>query len=111
MIHLHSTETAGKRLCRGGRKRKRAENEELIWSLENILDNLQKNNGKFLGAEMQGEEEATALQHLWHFFDGNIDAAEFNVLVRLSGGQGKFTQCQNFMHFANIFETLIYLHY
>jgi len=89
MIHLHSTGTTGKRnrACRGGGKRKRPENEELIWSLENILDNLQKNRSGVLGAEMLGEEEATALEHSWLFFDGNIHAAQFNLLVKLSGGQ------------------------
>lgn len=91
MIHLHSTETTGKRnrACRGSGKRKRAENEELIWNLENILDNLHKHRRDIGGSEMLGEEEATALEHLWLFFDGNSDAAEFNLLVKLSGGQGK----------------------
>ena len=89
MIHLHTTRTTGKRnrACRGG-KRKRAENEELIWSLENILDSLEKRKGLFFNSEMLGEDEATALDHLWLHFDGNIDAAEFNMLVKLSGGQG-----------------------
>ena len=90
MIHLHSTKTIGKRnrACRGS-KRKRAENEELIWSLESILDRLHKNRSGILGAEIMGEEEATALENLCLVFGGNIDAAEFNLLVKLSGGQGK----------------------
>ena len=95
LIHLHSTKTIGKRnrACRGGSKRKRAENEELIWSLENILDRLRKNRSGGFATEMMGEEEALALEHLCLIFDGNIDAAEFNLLVKLSGGQGKFTSC------------------
>ena len=94
MIHLHSTETIGKRnrSSRGGAKRKRGENEELVWNLEKILDNLQKNRSEIVSAEMLGEEEATALEHLCRLFDGNIEAAEFNLLVKLSGGQGKFNQ-------------------
>ena len=91
MIHLHSTETTGmrNRACRGGVKRKRAENEEMIWNLENILSNLQKNRSDIPVADMLGEEEATALEHYWLFFGGDIDAAELNALVNLSGGQGK----------------------
>lgn len=99
MIHLHSIETTGKRSrsSRGGVKRKRVEDEEImIWNLENILNNIQKSQRKNLSTEILGEEEATALEHFWRSFDGNIDAAQFNLLVELSGGQGEYS-------FANIF--------
>ena len=100
MIHLHSTETTGKRnrASRGGVKRKRAESEEMIWNLENILNNLKKNRCQVYDPGMLGEEEATALEHLRLFFDGNIDAAEFSALVNLSGGQGKYYSQIAFYH-------------
>lgn len=95
MIHLHSTETTGKRsrASRGGVKRKRAENEEMIWNLENILSNLEKNRSKIPGTDILGEEEAVALEHFCLFYGGNIDSAEFNALVNLSAGQGKEFDC------------------
>lgn len=92
MIQLHSTEATGtrSRSSRGGVKRKRVENEEMIWNLENILNNIQKSRRKNLTIDILGEEEATALEYLCRSFDGNIDAAQFNLLVELSGGQGEY---------------------
>ena len=100
MIHLHSTETTGKRnrASRGGVKRKRAENEELVWSLENILEGLQKNRRGFIGCEMLGEEQAVALEHLRLCYDGNVEGAEFDILVKLSGGQGQFNSLNTFTY-------------
>lgn len=92
MIHLHSTESIGKRsrASRGGVKRKRPENEELVWNLENILERLKNSNNDNADSEMFGEEQALVLEKLRLFDGGNLDAAQFDVLVNLSGGQGKF---------------------
>jgi hypothetical protein len=92
MIHLHSTETTGKRnrASRGGVKRKRADNEELVWSLENILEGLQENKRGVGRCGMMGEEQAVVMEHMKQCYDGNVEAAKFNILVNLSGGQGEY---------------------
>lgn len=93
MIHLHSTETTGKRnrASRGGVKRKRADNEELVWSLENILEGLQENKGGVGRCGMMGEEQAVVMEHMKQCYDGNVEATKFNILVNLSGGQGEYS--------------------
>ena len=92
MIHLHSTETTGKnnRASRGGVKRKRAGNEELVWSLENVLEGFQEKNEGIDRCGMMGEEQAVVLEHMKQCYDGNVEAAKLNILVNLSGGQGEF---------------------
>ena len=91
MIHLHSTERTGKRnrASRGGVKRKREVKEELVWSLEKILEGLKGNSREINCNRMTGEDEAVVLQHLKQCHDGNIDAAKFNVLINFSGEKGE----------------------
>jgi hypothetical protein len=91
MIQLHSCESGGKRnrSSRGGVKRKRVSSEEeLIWSLERLLEkeeDMVKQNGS---NPLFGEEDAVMLEQLNRHHYGNNKAAEFNLLVQLSGGQG-----------------------
>ena len=105
MIQLHSTEGTGKRkrAPRGG-KRKRSSSaagdttttnnnnndEELVWSLENVLEGQKKSSKKNrCKSSLPGEEETAVLQYLQNQHHGNVEAAKFNVLVKVSGGQGK----------------------
>mmetsp|Transcript_43531 Transcript_43531/g.49071 ORF Transcript_43531/g.49071 Transcript_43531/m.49071 type:complete len:1967 (-) Transcript_43531:117-6017(-) len=97
MIHLHSTETTGKnnRASRGGVKRKRAGNEALVWSLENVLKGVEENNEGIDRCGIMGEEQAVVLEHLKQCYDGNIEAAKLNILVNFSGGQAmKMRKCE-----------------
>lgn len=94
MIQLHSCEMVGgkrSRASRGGVKRKRADPEDqLIWSLEHILER-QEGTGKRKGGEHElfGEEDAFVFEELKRQHDGNVRAAQLNLLVQLSGGKGK----------------------
>jgi hypothetical protein len=94
MIQLHSAEGIGKRkrAPRGGAKRKRSsgDEEELVWSLENVLEGQRKlSKRNRCQSSLPGEEEATVLHYLKRQHHGNAEAAKFNVLVKVSGGQGK----------------------
>jgi hypothetical protein len=93
MIQLHSYETVGgkrSRTSRGGVKRKRVNAEdELVWSLELLLERNEE-TGKRKGDEhLFGEEDAVVFEHLKQQHDGNVEAAKLNFLVQLSGGKGK----------------------
>jgi hypothetical protein len=92
MIQLHSTEGAGKRkrVQRGAVKRKRENEEELVWSLESILQSQQESRRRKKAPRISnGEEEAVALDFLGQHFLGNVQTAVLNVVADLSGGQGK----------------------
>jgi hypothetical protein len=90
MIHLHSTEGTGKRkrVSRGGH-RKRGNEEELVWSLEAMLESQQESRRKKKQSKTAcGEEEAVAMEYLMQHHEGNVQAAQSNILTNLSGGQG-----------------------
>jgi hypothetical protein len=92
MIQLHSTEGTGrrKRAQRNALKRKRGNEDELVWRLENMLqsqcDSRQRKKPLFT---TPGEEEAVAFDYLELKFHGNTKAGMFNVVADMSGGQGK----------------------
>jgi hypothetical protein len=109
MIQLHNKEAPKKRsrAPRGGAlKRKRSSvqehnhEEELVWSLERLLQN-QREEGQQrrqrrrqqqqVGVALGGEEDACALDYLQLRYSGNVRAAEMNVLVDLSAGRGKYS--------------------
>ncbi|KAL3923516.1 MAG: hypothetical protein SGILL_001617 [Bacillariaceae sp.] len=121
MIHLHSrSEGAGVGASAGTGKRKRAASrgvsgvtkrkrieEELVWSLENMLEQNRKqqqdsakrkkkkatkrerdnNNGD--ARVTCGEEDALAMEYLTQHHEGNIEAAKLMVMASLSGGEGR----------------------
>ncbi|KAG7373105.1 PLU-1-like protein [Nitzschia inconspicua] len=97
MIHLHSTEGIGKRkrTQRGAVKRKRDNEEDLVWSLESLLQSQQEyRRRKRLPRMINGEEEATAMEYLGQRFGGNVQAAILNITADLSGGQAtKLRKC------------------
>lgn len=92
MVHLHSTGGAGKRNRnqRGSTKRKRDSEEELVWSLENLLQGQQEaRRRKKLPNMHNGEEEATAMEYFALHFHGHAPTALLNITAEMSGGQGK----------------------
>lgn len=94
MIHLHNQEADAPkkrgRAPRGaGQKRKRVEGEEeLVWSLENMLQTRNKEEQCHPSAVL-GEDDAFTFEHLYLRHGGNVEAAELNLLVDLSSGRGK----------------------
>ena len=116
MIHLHSrSEGAGVGASAGTGKRKRAASrgvsgvtkrkrveEELVWSLENMLEQNRKQQQEAArrrkkkaakrGSDVRvtgGEDDASALEYLGKCHEGNVEAAKFMVMANLSGGEGK----------------------
>lgn len=93
MIQLHSTGVASrKRAQRGPVKRKQANEEELVWSLESMLQSEQDSRKKKkLPSQVTaiGEEEAVTLEYLGRHFPRNLPTAMLNIVAAMSGGQGK----------------------
>lgn len=78
-----------RRAQRGGVKRKSAPNDEdeLVWGLESML---KKQDRKETWPKLQvGEDDACALEYLHLQHNGNVEAAELNLLINLTAGQGK----------------------
>ncbi|KAL3925773.1 MAG: hypothetical protein SGILL_000191, partial [Bacillariaceae sp.] len=138
MIHMHSrsegnnavgaSSGTGKRkraASRGvkGIKRKRKDaDEELVWSLETMLETnrkqqhqqheaaarrkkkrAQRNSGNSSSGNNSndamrltcGEEDAVAMEYLGQYHEGNVEAAKFMVMANLSGGQAiKMRKCE-----------------
>ena len=92
MIQIHNRESPekGRRVRRGGIKRKRAQNDEesFVWSLENVLK--RQNTRNMQSSSLLGEDQGHTLEYLRVQHDGNVDAAELNVLVKLSAGKGTY---------------------
>ena len=91
MIQLHNREAPKKRsrAPRGGVKRKHMnEEEELVWSLENMLQShrVKRNLRRVEGT---GEADCCSIDYLHCRHGGNVSAAEINLLADLSAGRGK----------------------
>jgi hypothetical protein len=114
MIQLHNKEAPKKRsrAPRGGIKRKRSsakDEEELVWSLERLLQS-QREEGERRRQQRcvsGGEEDACALDYLHLRYNGNVRAAEMNLLVDLSAGRGKlvFNYCSCCLREENVQST------
>lgn len=92
MIELHNRETPKKRsrAPRGGLKRKRvAEEEVLVRDLEGLIQSHRERH-RYRGATGAGEDDAWVLDYLQTRHDGNVRAAQLNLMVELSAGRGEY---------------------
>jgi hypothetical protein len=97
LIHLHSNtspQMSRNRNIRaaGCQKRKRVE-ENMVWGLERMLhDEAQQKQSEAPRHQriVVGEDDSRALEYLHRYHNGDVAAAELNVLVEMSAGRGMF---------------------